>query len=358
MKKYLKRKTSPSTGNNDASNNVIDVNDLPWDPSERPKIITYNPNQRDEIRRKYLWLEYSVKIDRAYYLPCYLSRDQGGNHRTDAFVAEEFILSALSLKSALVALFAKHGLSFTKVRGQDYDDARNMSGKFNGLKALILSDNDSAFYIHSFAHQLQLVVVAVARKTRRCLNISKMMMIMELVGFKQEIREFGDRFDEISTDLLQNMAALNPRNSFSQFNKLSLLKLSQMYPQDFEDKERIILEHELDIYYHSVYNYVSFANLNGIADLTRLMVATRKHLSHPLVYRLLKLTLVFPVATATVERCFLAMKFVKTDLYNRIGDNFFNFALICAIEKEARSNVKNEDVIDRFQNMKTRRGKI
>ena len=39
-----------------------------------------------------------------------------------------------------------------------------MSGKFNGLKALILSDNDSAFYVHCFAHQLQLVVVAVAKK--------------------------------------------------------------------------------------------------------------------------------------------------------------------------------------------------
>ena len=39
-----------------------------------------------------------------------------------------------------------------------------MSGKFNGLKALILSDNESAFYVHCFAHQLQLVIVAVAKK--------------------------------------------------------------------------------------------------------------------------------------------------------------------------------------------------
>ncbi|XP_024979012.1 uncharacterized protein LOC112516226 [Cynara cardunculus var. scolymus] len=168
-----------------------------------------------------------------------------------------------------------------------------------------------------------------------------------------QIREFGNRFGEIGSDLLQNMATLNPRNSFSQFNKSSLLKLSHMYPRDFEDKERIILEHELDIYYHSVYNDVRFANLNGIADLARLMVATRKHLSHPLVYRLLKLTLVLPVATAMIERWFSVMKLVKTDLCNRIGDDFLNYALICAIEKEALSNVKNEDVIDCFQKMKT-----
>ena len=47
-----------------------------------------------------------------------------------------------------------------------------------------------------------------------------------------QICEFGDHFCEISTDLLQNMATFNPRNSFSHFNKSSLLKLNQMYPHD------------------------------------------------------------------------------------------------------------------------------
>ena len=120
MEKYLKRK-APSTSN--ASNNPININDLPSDPSERPKIITYNPNQRDEIRRTYLvrgpcqprghefptkligakprrfvanwfdeyqWLEYSVKVDRAYCLSCYLFREQSGKHGTDAFVTDGF----------------------------------------------------------------------------------------------------------------------------------------------------------------------------------------------------------------------------------------------------------------------------
>ncbi|CAA7044917.1 unnamed protein product [Microthlaspi erraticum] len=50
------------------------------------------------------------------------------------------------------------------VRGQGYDGASNMSGEFNGLKALILKENGSAYYVHCFAHQLQLVVVAVAKK--------------------------------------------------------------------------------------------------------------------------------------------------------------------------------------------------
>ena len=39
-----------------------------------------------------------------------------------------------------------------------------MCGEFNGLKAKILQENKSAYYVHCFAHQLQLVIVAVAKK--------------------------------------------------------------------------------------------------------------------------------------------------------------------------------------------------
>ncbi|KAK9064773.1 hypothetical protein SSX86_016155 [Deinandra increscens subsp. villosa] len=70
--------------------------------------------------------------------------------------------SALSLKSAVDELFARYNLSLTKVRGQGYDGASNMAGEFNGLKALILKENSSAYFVHCFAHQLQLVIVALA----------------------------------------------------------------------------------------------------------------------------------------------------------------------------------------------------
>ncbi|PIA65581.1 hypothetical protein AQUCO_00100820v1 [Aquilegia coerulea] len=56
-----------------------------------------------------------------------------------------------------------HGLSIARLRGQGYDGASNMRGKFNGLKVLILNDNKSAFYVHCYAHQPQLALVAVAK---------------------------------------------------------------------------------------------------------------------------------------------------------------------------------------------------
>uniref|UniRef100_A0A7N0TQP3 TTF-type domain-containing protein n=1 Tax=Kalanchoe fedtschenkoi TaxID=63787 RepID=A0A7N0TQP3_KALFE len=51
----------------------------------------------------------------------------------------------------------------TLMRGQGYDGASNMRGEFNGLKTLIMKENNSAFYVNCFAHQLQLTLVAIAK---------------------------------------------------------------------------------------------------------------------------------------------------------------------------------------------------
>ncbi|XP_024963682.1 uncharacterized protein LOC112503942 [Cynara cardunculus var. scolymus] len=152
--------------------------------------------------------------------------------------------------------------------------------------------------------------------------------------------------------------ALSPCDSFSQFNVSDLLKLSELYPQDFSHMERITLEKQLNMYYLIVRQDKRFVNLSGIAELARLLVETKKHQTYPLVYRLLKLALVLPVATATVERCFSAMKIVKSDLRNKIGDEFLNAAIICTIEKEALLAVSNDDVITQFQKMKSRRAQL
>ena len=48
------RTSTPIPALNDTSR-TVDVDNLPCDPSKRPKILSYDPNQRDEIRRLY-WL--------------------------------------------------------------------------------------------------------------------------------------------------------------------------------------------------------------------------------------------------------------------------------------------------------------
>ena len=100
-----------------------------------------------------------------------------------------------------------------------------------------------------------------------------------------------------------------------------------------------------------------FANLDGIADLAKVLVETKKHFSFPLVYQLLKLVLILPVAAASVER-FSAMNIVKSVLRNKMGDEFMSDCLICYVEKDIFSTITNDDVIDLFKKMKDREGKL
>ena len=82
-------------------------------------------------------------------------------HVIERFIGIEHVActTALSLKAAIDGLFSRHGLSMSRLRGQGYNEASNMQGEFNGLKTLILKEN----YVHCFAHQLQLALVAVAK---------------------------------------------------------------------------------------------------------------------------------------------------------------------------------------------------
>nr|GEW25079.1 hypothetical protein [Tanacetum cinerariifolium] len=54
-------------------------------------------------------------------------------------------------------------LNHTRIRGQGYDGASNMSGAFHGLRTLIQNDTPSAYFVHCFAHPLQLALVFVAK---------------------------------------------------------------------------------------------------------------------------------------------------------------------------------------------------
>ena len=73
--------------------------------------------------------------------------------------------TAAALKEALVKTLNNHKLPISRLRGQGYDGASNMRGEFNGVQKLIRDENPYAFYVHCFAHQLQLVVVIVATST-------------------------------------------------------------------------------------------------------------------------------------------------------------------------------------------------
>jgi hypothetical protein len=57
-----------------------------------------------------------------------------------------------------------HSLDIQNIRGQRYDGASNMQGEWNGLQALVSNDCPYAYYVHCFAHRLQLALVAASRE--------------------------------------------------------------------------------------------------------------------------------------------------------------------------------------------------
>lgn len=56
--------------------------------------------------------------------------------------------------------------------------------------------------------------------------------------------------------------------------------------------------------------------MKGINNLAGKLVNAEKHILYPLVYKLLTLALILPVATAIGERAFSGMKIVKIYILN------------------------------------------
>ncbi|CAI0560943.1 unnamed protein product [Linum tenue] len=444
----------------------------------------------------------------------------GGGYVVERFLGISHVKDtrALTLKNEVESLLIKHGLSLSRLRGQGYDGASNMSGQLNGLKTLILDENSSAYYVHCFAHQLQLTLVAVAKnhgdislffgavsslitlvggsckrlefvrnaqlnkvaralsygelETGRGLNqetslkrpcdtrwgshfgtlvnlefmysaviaalddvqrdgngeakgeairmlnqldtfdfafMLKLMihvlaitnelslalqrkdqdivnavhlvsvakyrlqqmrdsrwdsLLASVVSFcvqegievpdmngqyvppgrsrrrgqqvsnlhyfqvevfytviDMQLQELNIRFNEANSQLLSCMACLSPYKSFAAFDLEKVIHLASFYPKEFSSRDINFLRLQMDSFIGEVQRDERFKDLKGVDELAIKMVETFKHNQYPLVYLLIKLTLILPVATASVERSFSAMTYIKNKFRNRISDD-------------------------------------
>ncbi|CAH9100982.1 unnamed protein product, partial [Cuscuta europaea] len=172
------------------------------------------------------------------------------------------------------------------------------------------------------------------------------------------IVEMNNRFSEASTELLTCIACLDPRNSFYQFDIDKLIHMAEMYAEDFSSTDRFMLKQQLETYIHAVKSQSQFHAIEDLGSLAKQMVESGMNLVFSLVYRLIELALVLPVATASVERVFSGMKIIKTDLRSRMGDEWMNDSLVIYMEKEIFSKIENEAILQRFQCMQTRRTQL
>ena len=92
-------------------------------------------------------------------------------------------------------------MKFSILAGQCYDGASALKGKRNGLKTRILNSNPKAYYVHCYAHSLQLAIQDSVKQSKLmnsifdiCSEISKLIRkspkrTAQLQQLKEEIQE-------------------------------------------------------------------------------------------------------------------------------------------------------------------------
>ncbi|KAM3706247.1 hypothetical protein ACJW31_03G139100 [Castanea mollissima] len=362
--------------------------------------------------------------------------------------------TALSLKYAIECLLCEHNLSLSKLHGQGYDGTSNIKCDINGLKTIILKENQSSFYVHYFAHQLQLTLVAIAKITLTLqkkiylgsyykIILNLILMFSAVVDVLEIIEEDGLSDQKVEArsiirliqsfkfvfalHLMKNILGITNELSIALekknhdiVNTMDLVKVSKQQLQVMRDDEWIFLltevssfctTHDIPIlnmdeifvvsgrpqrntqqntnlyHYHVELFYtvidiqlqelnnrfsevntdlllcmaclnpsnsfvafdkeklICLANFKELVNLLKKLVNTEKHETYPLVYLLLKLALTLPVATATVERSFSTMKYIKNELCNRMGDQWINDCLVVYIEKDIACSIDNETIM-------------
>ncbi|KAK9676430.1 hypothetical protein RND81_11G076500 [Saponaria officinalis] len=337
----------------------------------------------------------------------------------------------LTLLEAISQLLMKYSLTFSRVRGQGYDGASKMKGSINGLKILILNESSSAYYVHYFAHQLQLILVAVVKKNHDCswlfetltnlLNLvrkrqaehvlkelglsrpgdtrwhSHFITILNVLNFYPTILDVIDTIG-VSSSEVDNVKAESLSSAMRRFdfifiaqlmvnifevtNKLNLT-LQRKEQQDILNVMRLVdvtndshmekvsvfcskydidnpsmddldvipgrhirghRKYQLDTFKYDLQGDERFWNLKSLNELSMKLVETMEHLMHSKVYLLLKLVLVLPVATTTVERTFFAMIFIKNRLRNSMTDQWSNDFLVTLVEHDVFLNVTEEEI--------------
>jgi hypothetical protein len=164
------------------------------------------------------------------------------------------------------------------------------------------------------------------------------------------ITELDHRFNEVSSELLTCIACLDPRDSFSRFDIDKIARLTEIYDQYFSIVERSMIRDQLETFILHVRRVEDFIPCHDFGSFAIKMVETEKHIAFPLVYRLIELALLLPVATASVERAFSAMNIIKTDLRNDL--------ILCYIEKEIFRALEYDKIKKTFQSMKFRKMRL
>ena len=117
-----------------------------------------------------------------------------------------------------------------------------------------------------------------------------------------QLQELNNRFCELTVDLLTLSSALNLKDAFRSFKISDICNLAEnYYPQDFTEQEICLLKHQLQHYELDVTKHLDFQNMGTISELCRGLEILGKSKFYHLIDRLIRLVLILPFSTATIE---------------------------------------------------------
>ncbi|XP_048447464.1 zinc finger MYM-type protein 1-like [Pyrus x bretschneideri] len=237
---------------------------------------------------------------------CYVDKNEKVIER---FVGVQYVPDTTSntLKEFIDAFFNFNELSFSNLRGQGYDGASNMKSEFNGPKTKILNEQLCAFYIHCFAHQLQLTLVAIAKDN---VDVNTFFLLANNV------------VNNIRASLLEMIVDDNTNDSVAKANRLlrdiqtfefvfllffmkSILGITNDLSQALQKNDQEIVN-AMALVNTCKEQLLYIRNDEGF-DLLVDKVSSFSVEHH------------IEVATTSVERAFSAMNIIKSPLRNRMG---------------------------------------
>ena len=103
-------------------------------------------------------------------------------------------------------------------------------------------------------------------------------------------------------EFLRLSLALEPSETLKSFRSSELcLLVKNLYPQDFTDYDKQLLEKELYHFEHNIVQDPEFKKLKSLSELCQWLVKTGNSKHYKLVYRMVRLVLTIPVSTTTTE---------------------------------------------------------
>ncbi|XP_074370635.1 uncharacterized protein LOC141711846 [Apium graveolens] len=141
-----------------------------------------------------------------------------------------------------------------------------------------------------------------------------------------QLEELHYRYNDTAVQLLRLSSSLEPKNNFRLFDIEHICTLAtSFYPVDFGQQEMLHLKLQLDLYKIDVVKHAKFQDLSTISELS------------------------------TAERVFSVMKLVKTDLRNKMEEEYLRDSMLINIEREYAEDIDPDEVIDEFYAPKNRR---